>query len=789
MNPRRKSLMVRSPLQQIHINDNLNKPRASIGQPKKQQQQKTAKKSKSAAPITPVKMEDHTAAAIPRLSNPQLSNLYTECIKLATANKINQKNTWSLQLIDYMQDVLKADGAEEEAGVKRTDNAYYKGAAEESRIKLMNFQRASCTLEASMMIYSHRVDSVHKDTFKVLDGLSRSDVADDADGMDADGDGNNPKPKRRKALTTTLETNKNNINVKGFDLESRADPLFQKTSANFDQGGAKGLLMNNLYTYDRCTIAFDSDISLEFGGVVDGFTPEELEEQQKEQERRDMQTAGETTMNLDLSELTNTLEKLCQHTPIESMEICPQLAEFNTLADEAEKAAEELERYGNESDSESDNEPEPCTQDLDDELNLGDGQFDGDLNDLDLAIQNEEKLFQEMQSAPPPLEIDPGVAGGDFPRALATVPMSPTFDNCTPRSDMNCSFDDDLEDAQDEGGFAVPLIFSEHKAELAVIDAEVLKNWAGASHWKFKAKRASAADRAPAAPRSRGKKQVFTIDFLDGTEADNSAFVIASSEKANCLTKATLAKLDAAKYLLPDDLGYNLKSLITLFTKPVLMPPGRNGKRRIKRANVQAPQGEDIMHNDDGVEGGLPDFGADFAGDFGGDAGHSDSDDDDSPGESGGFQLNLGQQEGDTAMGFDDMEMIAEPTKVEKLDIKYSKFAKKVDVKKLKESMWSNIQSSSSTPKPKKEADENVKEQPEPASDTNSFQGTMSALKEKIPDAAMKNISVPFCFICLLHLCNEKELKLVPKPNMDVNQDKYTPFDLGDFEIIKPDAK
>jgi hypothetical protein len=31
-----------------------------------------------------------------------------------------------------------------------------------------NFQKASCTLDASVMIYSHRVDSVHKDTYKVF---------------------------------------------------------------------------------------------------------------------------------------------------------------------------------------------------------------------------------------------------------------------------------------------------------------------------------------------------------------------------------------------------------------------------------------------------------------------------------------------------------------------------------------------------------------------------------------------------------------------------------------------
>lgn len=36
------------------------------------------------------------------------------------------------------------------------------------------------------------------------------------------------------------------------------DPLYHQTSAQFDEGGAKGLLLNNLGVYDRCRVLFDS---------------------------------------------------------------------------------------------------------------------------------------------------------------------------------------------------------------------------------------------------------------------------------------------------------------------------------------------------------------------------------------------------------------------------------------------------------------------------------------------------------------------------------------------------
>ena len=56
----------------------------------------------------------------------QVAELYKNCIKLASENKISAKNTWSLPLIDHMSDLVKPSAAERDQ---------------------TNFQRASCTLE------------------------------------------------------------------------------------------------------------------------------------------------------------------------------------------------------------------------------------------------------------------------------------------------------------------------------------------------------------------------------------------------------------------------------------------------------------------------------------------------------------------------------------------------------------------------------------------------------------------------------------------------------------------
>ena len=52
--------------------------------------------------------------------------------------------------------------------------------------------------------------------------------------------------------------------LKKFDLEFTVDPLFKKTSADFDEGGARGLLLNHLGVDRNCKIIFDaSDAQLE----------------------------------------------------------------------------------------------------------------------------------------------------------------------------------------------------------------------------------------------------------------------------------------------------------------------------------------------------------------------------------------------------------------------------------------------------------------------------------------------------------------------------------------------
>lgn len=90
------------------------------------------------------------------------------------------------------------------------------------------------------------------------------------------------------------------------------------------------------------------------------------------------------------------------------------------------------------------------------------------------------------------------------------------------------------------------------------------------------------------------------------------------------------------------------------------------------------------------------------------------------------------------------------------LYVNYARQAKRVDVKKLKDNLWMALTNHT-----------------ERVNGTQKFTDVVNDLKKMYSPKVMKDISVPFCFICLLHLANEKDLVI-----MGHNQDDD--FVLGD---------
>ena len=112
-----------------------------------------------------------------------LQELYQKAIRLHAENKINASNSWNLHLIENIDNFLIENDQENDDEVSDEEETQEGTATVPDNNKTprnsssrVNFTKASCTLDASVKIYSYRVDDVHLTSYKVLANLNRSDT-------------------------------------------------------------------------------------------------------------------------------------------------------------------------------------------------------------------------------------------------------------------------------------------------------------------------------------------------------------------------------------------------------------------------------------------------------------------------------------------------------------------------------------------------------------------------------------------------------------------------------------
>ncbi|XP_008557712.1 condensin complex subunit 2 [Microplitis demolitor] len=145
--------------------------------------------------------------AVSNMSTPQITEGMAECIKLSAQNKINIKNAFSLNMIDYMTYMVrnKSEG-------------------------IPNLHMAGTTLDVSAKIYALRVDALHQDTLKMIGNLDTKDRKNNDDNDDSNADRSmsgggetneeNGKPKKKKKkkkgsqkILTTIEALQGKVDV------------------------------------------------------------------------------------------------------------------------------------------------------------------------------------------------------------------------------------------------------------------------------------------------------------------------------------------------------------------------------------------------------------------------------------------------------------------------------------------------------------------------------------------------------------------------------------------------
>mmetsp|Transcript_67046 Transcript_67046/g.175808 ORF Transcript_67046/g.175808 Transcript_67046/m.175808 type:complete len:740 (-) Transcript_67046:247-2466(-) len=253
-----------------------------------------------------------------------LGDLYSQCVQMVNENKISVKNAFDLPLIENMEDIVdsfmggskakeKKRALDAERGVRPSNGRKSVGPSDANFEEEHRFHEASCTIEASARIYACRVDSVHTDTYRVLGGLSSTDAGDE-DGAAGEGGEKAGAKKRRICGVNTLEKNEANIVQHSIEADEQSDPTFRRMAAQFDAGGAKGLLLSHLPIAEDLSLVFNGDVPLTRASAIAATMFVEAEQNAKQLD----------SVALGLGDTRAAVQKISE------ARLCPQVDELRT---------------------------------------------------------------------------------------------------------------------------------------------------------------------------------------------------------------------------------------------------------------------------------------------------------------------------------------------------------------------------------------------------------------------------------------------------------------------------
>jgi len=266
----------------------------------------------------------------------------------------------------------------------------------------------------------------------------------------------------------------------------------------------------------------------------------------------------------------------------------------------------------------------------------------------------------------------------------------------------------------------------------------VKKNWAGHEHWRPAAK-PKVVDAAKAKGKGRGKKEALLIDFETTLGKLEMEALFAPAKQAT--TIATTKAKKASDTTLPPDIHYDPEQLLRLFQKPDWKIV--TGRRMFNQQNVLAQDGANWYNyqnpNDNDF---VPD-------DNPGGDGLGDRWDDDEESKSRPVNTNVKVS----------AHLVEEPEKAGKQTIGFASRAKQVDVKLLKGQIWDELCAGGDKSTGKSKTKRMTQE--------TTFSQLLVDLGEHAAPQTLRDVSVSYCLICLLHLANENNLVITGTPTLD----------------------
>ncbi|KAK5960933.1 condensin subunit BRN1 PWA37_001454 [Arxiozyma heterogenica] len=569
---------------------------------------------------------------------------FEEWIKMATDNKINPRNSWNFALIDYFHDLNVLMDAENK----------------------INFQKASATLDGCVKIYASRVDSVSDETGRLLSGLAQrktkgksnsdsnsnsnisnsrnndssrgtnlngesdnNDNANDPEGglprrsdinndSDVDFDDNRDEGKRSFRHARILETTLvefDAIKMKYLDQELNIDPLFKKALVDFDEGGAKSLLLNTLNIDPSGRVIFDATIQ---DGVAESdnnrnanennnpdniTSASEMDENSKQEDIKESENSHIYNTSIIEDEILTLGMEFLKFNKITECEISSSLGQLRSLVDDINKEQSFIETINNKSENFL------TEQELAEAIPTNDIP---DLNDDGIPDLEYSMLQDEMDENSITNDPNSNITTTDKHHNNNNIPTNPKevdeVDNLI--SDSQISKNNNISTIVDPDGTITNGLIEQDL--MAYFDETMKKNWRGREHWKVRNikkdflhqtenndTKNSITDTSKSSEENQNaeskdndkvisdnksktgenhnpicnnknnskKKQPLELDFFT-FEDDLEDKIFVKPIKPSIIELPQRLRIEDSHYLLPDDYHFTSEKIVRLFIKP-----------------------------------------------------------------------------------------------------------------------------------------------------------------------------------------------------------------------------
>ncbi|NXH20438.1 CND2 protein, partial [Bucco capensis] len=565
---------------------------------------------------------------------------------------------------------------------------------------LTNFKVASGTLDASAKIYSVRVDAVHADTYRVLGGLGKEgEATKDTDGPEEEVSAA-PEAVRRAQTKKkhTFKTIEQNLNnINVSEANHRCE--------------VDPLFQKTAASLDEC-----STVGIFLSRLrTHGCRGELVFESEI------LPLPSSETLTLPSSEPLKVMDLKSLLAPcVEKQLICSALAGFLFTEWDAESHEESVSA-------------------LLEKFKKSEQVFD----------VNEDMDSDGEGSAPTLLDND---FSSDSPKNAVVDKIGEFRENLTSFETTDQS--KRIVGVPFQGGDVgtMSLHLSMKPGEYSYFSPRTLSMWAGPEHWRFRPRHKADADSVRESKKKK-VKEPFEINFDE--EVDFEAH-FRKTKASVTLAKSILESQNVKSTTLPPHFNYEPCNILQLFLKPAVKLC-----RTCEAGSSLEPEeeiGEYNYNNPNDTSNFCPALQA------------ADSDDDNDPagfmGQTGEFNFTTHNEGQGTELSsvnistYGELNLIAEPQKVNKIAIAYTKTAKKMDMRRLKNNMWDLLTGAEKKQAAAEEEDAEGEENTPLVAKEMVLSSITEELLHRLPKAMAHNLSVPLAFACLLHLANEKNLKL-----------------------------